>query len=218
MKCVIFDLDGTLLYTLEDLWISVNFALDKLGYNKRALDEVRNFVGNGVKKLIERSLPQGVDEKEISDCLEIFKEHYSKNSTKNTRPYDGVIEILQYLRSKNVYTAVNSNKFDAAVKDLCDKYFKDLILFSVGESPNCAKKPSPEGVYKILEQFNISKKDAIYIGDSLVDINTAKNAQIQSISVCWGYCDKELLIEQGAFVVSTKEELKFKLDEFINKS
>lgn len=216
MKCIIFDLDGTLLYTLEDLQESVNFALKHFGYKERTLDEVRNFVGNGVKKLVERSLPQDATEEQILDCLNVFKQHYGKNSSKNTRPYDGVVELLKYLKSKNAAVALNSNKYDAAVKDLCVKYFGDLVLYSVGESRDCPKKPSPEGVYKILNHFNISKKDAIYVGDSLIDINTAKNAQISSISVCWGYCDKDKLKEQGALIVSNTRELQKELDKFLD--
>lgn len=210
MACVIFDLDGTLLYTLEDLYLSTNYALNELSFPARSLNEVRTFVGNGVRKLIERALPAGCDEKTINRCLEIFKDYYSKNSNTHTRPYEGVLEVLNYLKNNNIKAAVNSNKYDAAVKKLCKRYFDDLISLSLGEGPNCARKPSPEGVYKILETLNCKKDKALYVGDSLTDIQTAKNAGIKCISVSWGYCDKDTLKSHNHIVADNAKEL---LDE-----
>lgn len=208
MKCVIFDLDGTLLYTLEDLCIATNYALEQVGRDKRSLDEVRNFVGNGVAKLIERAMGENSSQEEIQKCLEIFKEYYSKNAQKNTRPYDGIIELLKYLKKTGIKIALNSNKYDAAVKSLSRKYFDDLVEIALGESNNCPKKPDPTGVEKILKYFNCNKDSAIYIGDSLVDIQTAKNAKIPCISVSWGYCNKDKLLLNNKIVVDNTQELK----------
>lgn len=208
MKCVIFDLDGTLLYTLEDLYIATNYALEQVGRDKRSLDEVRNFVGNGVAKLIERAMGENSSQEEIQKCLEIFKEYYSKNAQKNTRPYDGIIELLKYLKKSGIKIALNSNKYDAAVKSLSSRYFDDLVEIALGESNNCPKKPDPTGVEKILKYFNCNKDNAIYIGDSLVDIQTAKNAKIPCISVSWGYCNKDRLLLNNKIVVDNTQELK----------
>ena len=208
MKCVIFDLDGTLLYTLEDLYIATNYALEQVGRDKRSLDEVRNFVGNGVAKLIERAMGENSSQEEVQKCLEIFKEYYSKNAQKNTRPYDGIIELLKYLKKSGIKIALNSNKYDAAVKSLSHKYFDDLVEIALGESNNCPKKPDPTGVEKILKYFNCDKDNAIYIGDSLVDIQTAKNAKIPCISVSWGYCNKDKLLLNNKIVVDNTQELK----------
>ena len=208
MKCVIFDLDGTLLYTLEDLYIATNYALEQVGRDKRSLDEVRNFVGNGVAKLIERAMGKNSSQEEVQKCLEIFKEYYSKNAQKNTRPYDGIIELLKYLKKSGIKIALNSNKYDAAVKSLSHKYFDDLVEIALGESNNCPKKPDPTGVEKILKYFNCNKDSAIYIGDSLVDIQTAKNAKIPCISVSWGYCNKDKLLLNNKIVVDNTQELK----------
>lgn len=215
MICTIFDLDGTLLYTLEDLWISTNFALGAMGYKKRTLEEVKTFVGNGVKKLIERSLPENTSEDEVQKCLNIFREHYSKNANKHTRPYDGIIELLKYLKKNNVKIAVNSNKYDAAVKKLCREYFCELIDIAVGEMPSCPKKPSPEGVNKILKYFDCDLYHAVYIGDSLVDLQTAKNAGIECISVSWGYCPREELLRHKAKIADNSGQLLALLDEFV---
>ena len=126
-KIIIFDLDGTLLNTLEDLTDSTNFALKSLGYSERSVEDVRNFVGNGVAKLIERAIPQGIDNPDFEKCLNLFKENYSKNMYNKTAPYEGIIEMLKTLKDNGCKIAVVSNKFDAAVKELCKKYFPDLI-------------------------------------------------------------------------------------------
>lgn len=217
MICVIFDLDGTLLYTLEDLWLSTNYALKSLGYNERTLEEVRGFVGNGVKKLIERSLPDNTDEAAVNECLEIFRCHYSKNSNTHTRPYEGILDVLKYLKKEGVVSAVNSNKYDAAVKKLCGEYFGDYIKIALGESQSCPRKPSPEAVNRILDTVCCKKSNAVYVGDSLVDIMTAKNAGLPCISVSWGYCAQEKLVENSAGIVHTPSELLAKLEAFVKK-
>lgn len=197
-KAVIFDLDGTLLNTLEDLRESTNFTLEKFGYPKRSKDEIRNFVGNGVRKLIQRAF----EKEDIEEELEVFKTHYGKNMYNHTAPYDGIIETLNDLKSMGVKTGVVSNKFDKAVKELCEKYFPNLIDIAIGQSSDIPKKPAPDGVFKALKFLNENENSAIYIGDSDVDIMTAKNSNLPCIGVTWGFRDKESL--NGANFVINK--------------
>lgn len=207
-KAAIFDLDGTLLYTLEDLTDSTNFALAKYDYPVCTLEQIRSYVGNGVYKLIERALPDGAQNPDFFVCLETFKNHYKQNMYNKTRPYDGVIKMLKELKSKNIKTAVVSNKFDAAVKELCRNYFGELIDIAVGESENVQKKPAPDGVLKVVKEFGLSSKECVYTGDSEVDIQTAKNAEMDCISVDWGYKNRDFLISNGALlIVSDIKEL-----------
>ena len=153
-KAVIFDLDGTLLYTLENLYESTNYALVQFNYPTRTIEEVRTFVGNGVSKLIERAIPEGLDNPNFEECLQIFKEHYSKTMYEKTRPYDGVVKMLTTLKQNGIICAVVSNKFDSAVKELCAHYFGDLIQAAAGECGDVRKKPCPDGVLKIIKQLD----------------------------------------------------------------
>lgn len=202
-KIVIFDLDGTLINTLEDLKDSTNYALCSLNYPKKTIDEICQFVGNGVAKLIERAIPDGIENPNFEKCLAVFKNHYSKNMYNKTAPYNRIIEMLTTLKQKGYMTAVVSNKFDKAVKELCNKYFSGLIDFAAGENEACGirKKPAPDTVLKVLEKFNLKNKDAIYIGDSDVDIMTAKNSKMPCISVTWGFRNREFLIKHGAEII-----------------
>lgn len=207
-ELVIFDLDGTLLNTLEDLADSTNYALKTFNYPTRTIDEVRNFVGNGVAKLIERAIPDGLYNPNYKKCLELFKNNYKANMNNKTAPYSGIMELLEELKKMNVKTAVVSNKFDEAVRDLCCKYFNGLIDFSTGENESAGirKKPAPDTVLKVLENFNIEKEHAIYVGDSEVDIQTAKNAELECISVLWGFKNKEFLQNNGAKILISKPD------------
>ena len=189
IKAVIFDLDGTLLNTLEDLWISTNFTLSQFGYPVRTLEEVRMFVGNGVRKLIERAVPENCEN--VEECLAVFKKHYAENMYNHTAPYNSVEKILKELQGQGVKTGVVSNKFDLAVKKLCEKYFGDLIDIAVGQCDDVPSKPSPNGVLKALKELN--EKTALYVGDSEVDVQTAKNANLPCIGVTWGFRDRENL-------------------------
>lgn len=204
IKLVIFDLDGTLLNTLEDLADSTNFALSEFDYPTRTIDEIRNFVGNGVAKLIERAIPNGKDNPNYENCLTVFKEHYSKNKYNKTSPYNGIIELLEELKNTNYKIAVVSNKFDMAVKELCKKYFPNLIDIAIGENEagGIKKKPAPDTVLQALSILNIKPENSIYVGDSDVDIMTAKNSNMPCISVTWGFRDKEFLIEHGAKIIN----------------
>lgn len=202
-KTVIFDLDGTLLNTLDDLADSTNYALSKFGYPTRTIEEVRQFVGNGVAKLIERAIPEGKNNPNFEKCLSIFKENYAQNMYNKTAPYNGIIEMLSNLKSKGIKIAVVSNKFDLAVKELCKKYFEGFIDFAAGENEaqGIKKKPAPDTVISVLNEFNFAPKDAVYVGDSDVDIMTAKNSKMPCISVTWGFRDKKFLLENGATIL-----------------
>lgn len=201
-KAIIFDLDGTLLNTLEDLWISTNFALKQFNYPERTIEEVRTFIGNGVRKLIERAVPENCEN--IEECLAVFKKHYAENMYNHTAPFNGIEEILKELHKQEVKTAVVSNKFDPAVKKLCKKYFGDLIDIAIGQFDDVPPKPAPNGVLKALKELNISAPTlthkggkscsyALYVGDSDVDVQTAKNANLPCIGVTWGFRDRENL-------------------------
>lgn len=202
-KTVIFDLDGTLLNTLDDLADSTNYALSKFGYPTRTIDEVRQFVGNGVAKLIERAIPEGKNNPNFEKCLAIFKENYAQNMYNKTAPYNGIIEMLSNLKSKGIKIAVVSNKFDLAVKELCKKYFEGFIDFAAGENEaqGIKKKPAPDTVISVLNEFNFASEDAVYVGDSDVDIMTAENSKMSCISVTWGFRDEKFLLENGATIL-----------------
>ncbi len=195
-KALIFDMDGTILYTIEDLADSVNFALKKCNLPTRTLEEVTNFVGNGILKLIERAV--GEKQELVQECFEIFKEHYKNNSTNKTCAYKNSFEILSKLKEKGLKLAVLSNKIDSEVKKLSKIYFKDIFDISMGESPNFPKKPNPAALNEIIKKFNVKKEECLFIGDSEVDIETAKNANINCLSVTWGYKTKEFLIQNQA--------------------
>lgn len=204
----IFDLDGTLLDTLDDLAGSVNYALEECGYPTRNVDEVRRFVGNGVEKLIELSVPEKTSKDNTAKCLSVFTNHYKENMRNHTRPYDGIMDLLEKLKAKNIKIAVVSNKMDEAVKLLCKKEFRDLFQLAIGSSEGIAKKPAPDTVLEALRLLKSKKEETLYIGDSDVDIETAKNANLTSVGVTWGFRDRELLKSKGAdYIIDKPEEL-----------
>ena len=199
-KIVIFDLDGTLLNTLIDLTNSTNFALQSFGYPQKTVEQVRDYVGNGVVKLIERAIPDGLANPDFENCLNLFKQDYKKNMYKNVRVYDGISGLLAALKNMDIKISVVSNKFDLAVKDLCNKLFPDLIDAAYGENEaeGIKKKPSPDMVLKVMNSFSLTKEECLYVGDSEVDIETAYNAGIDCVSVTWGFKSIEFLKEHGA--------------------
>ena len=196
-KTYIFDLDGTLLSTLNDLAASTNYALRWAGMPERTIEEVRMFVGNGIKLLMERAIPEGVNNPKFEETYAKFREHYMEHNLDTTRPYDGVPELLHELKRRGKHLAIVSNKFYAATQDLAKHFFPDTIEVAIGERENIRKKPAPDTVLEALRQLNVSKEDAVYIGDSDVDIMTAKNCGLPCISVLWGFRDKDFLIEHG---------------------
>ncbi len=211
-KTAVFDLDGTLLDTLEDLYLAVNLALTRHSLPCRIRDEVRAFVGNGVEMLIRRAVPSTTDETIILAVLADFKAIYADICEEHTAPYAGIIDLLQALRERGVRIAVVSNKFDAAVKQLCARYFGDLVEVAVGERRDVRKKPAPDTVYEALQGLGATvpggANGAVYIGDSDVDIETARNCGMPCVSVTWGFRDEAFLAEHGATtLVHTPEEL-----------
>ena len=204
----VFDLDGTLLDTLQDLADSTNYALAVNGLPGRTVDEVRRFVGNGVGKLIARAVPEGTPEALTAKCLSDFRAHYFLNMENKTAPYPGVMEMLDRLGKAGFHLAIVSNKFDSAVKGLCQTYFGDLIPVAIGESEGVERKPAPDTVFRALAELGVSPEGAVYIGDSDVDIQTAHNSGLPCISVSWGFRDEAFLTEHGATTIAaTREEL-----------
>jgi phosphoglycolate phosphatase len=207
-QTAVFDLDGTLLDTLEDLYLATNTALESHSLPRRSRDEVRLFVGNGVEMLIRRAVPAGTDEETTLAVLADFKTTYAAICEDHTRPYDGILDMLTALREKGIRVAVVSNKFDAATKQLCQKYFGDLVEVAIGERAGVRKKPAPDTVYEALKELGVTAEGAVYIGDSDVDIETARNCGMPCISVTWGLRDEDFLLQSGAkILVNTPESL-----------
>lgn len=205
-KLAIFDLDGTILNTLDDLADSLNFALKSSGFPERSVDEVRGFVGNGIRKLIERGVPAEADIAAVDKVHSDFTAHYKVHCADKTRPYDGITELLVKLRKSGCLTAVVSNKADYGVQELCADYFPGMFDFTVGEREGIRKKPAPDSVKEVLRTLGVSNKEAVYIGDSDVDIETAKNAEMDCIGVEWGFRGREFLETHGAKVIAAKTE------------
>ena len=205
MTAILFDLDGTLLNTLDDLADATNAALAHFGCPGRTTDEVRQFVGNGAERLIRLALPGNADDPAVSDVLAYFKDYYAAHSQVKTRPYDGIPEALIEVQTE-FPVAIVSNKPDNAVKILCSQYFGNV--FALGESSACPRKPAPDMVHKAMEAIGADR--CIYVGDSEVDVLTAKNAGVPCLSVLWGFRDKEVLVEAGAdnFCENPKDLLK----------
>lgn len=204
----IFDLDGTLLSTLNDLAASTNYALRTHHMPERTLDEVRQFVGNGVKKLMERAIPGGTNNPDFDNTYATFRQHYMQHNLDTTKPYPGIMEMLQQLHNEGKNVAVVSNKFYAATRNLCRHFFAHLVPVAIGEREDIRKKPAPDTVLEALRQMGVSSKGAVYIGDSDVDVMTAQNSGIPCISVLWGFRDKEFLLQHGATTfISSPQEL-----------
>ena len=209
-ETIIFDLDGTLLDTLGDLAASVNYALQVHHMPTHSIDDVRRFVGNGVRLLMERAVPDGAANPQFEETFATFRQHYMEHSLDTTRPYDGILEILSALRHRGYRTAVVSNKFYAATQELCRHFFADSIEVAIGEqeAEGIRKKPAPDTVNEALRQLGVSRERAVYVGDSDVDIATAKASGMPCISVLWGFRDRQFLLEHGATTfISHPQEL-----------
>jgi len=196
-KAVVFDLDGSLLDTLEDLADAVNHILKKYGYPERSVLEIRRFLGSGAAHLIEHSLPVKLGEEDFNSILEDYKEYYKAHSTIKTRPYDGVLQVLENLKKHGIYTAVVSNKPDSSAKKLCERYFGELIDFSVGDRADICRKPSADPVKMALSSLECEK--AVFVGDSEIDVETANNSELPCISLTWGFRDRDFLEDKGAY-------------------
>lgn len=202
----VFDLDGTLLETLKDLAASTNFALRQYDMPEHSIEDVRMFVGNGVKKLMERAIPNGLDNPKFEEVYATFRQHYLNHNLDTTKPYDGIPELLRELKGRGKKLAIVSNKFYAATQDLARHFFPDTIEVAIGERENIKKKPAPDTVVEALRQLGVSKEGAVYIGDSDVDIMTARNSGLPCASVLWGFRDKEFLLEHGATFFAEKPD------------
>lgn len=199
----VFDLDGTILDTLDDLTDSTNAVLERYHLPSRSRDEVRRFVGNGIHKLIERAVQPETDSETAENIYRDFLPWYCAHCAVKTRPYAGIPELLRQLRKMGMKTAVVSNKADPTVRTLCEQYFPGLFHVAFGERPGIARKPSPDAVLEVLRDLRIPKEQAVYIGDSDVDIRTAENAGLDVISVDWGFRDREFLLKNGARVIAS---------------
>lgn len=205
---LIFDLDGTLLYTLEDLHDAANYVLGKNGYPLNTLDDTRHFVGNGLKMLIKRSLRRDVTPEVLERLFQELRDYYTKHCQMKTRPYDGIMEALEYFQKLGYKMAIVSNKNDAAVKELNAYYFEKYISVAIGEREGIQRKPAPDTVFAALKQLGSSKDNALYIGDSEVDYETARNAGMDCMLVSWGFRDRSILEQlKPEFLMDKPEEM-----------
>lgn len=208
ISTIVFDLDGTLLNTLEDLADSTNYALRQYGFAERTLEEIRAFVGNGVRKLIERALPEGAENPLFNSVFSCFKSYYVDHCMEKTGLYAGIPEMLHELKSAGYHMAIVSNKLQSGVDELYEHYFSDTVEVAVGERPELNRKPAPDMVLLALEKLGVSTDEAVYVGDSDVDVATARNSGLSCISVLWGFRDKEFLVQHGAHCFAqTPEEI-----------
>ncbi len=212
---VIFDLDGTLLDTLEDLALSVNYCMERFGGPHFAREEVREMVGNGIYVLMEKALPGGREHPRYTECMKAFAPYYQSHMMDHTAPFSGIMELLANLKAKGYKLAIVSNKFDAAVKELNQRFFAERICVAIGEAEDkgVRKKPAPDTVFQAMEELGSAPEDCLYVGDSDVDIETAKNAGIPCVCVTWGFKTADFLQEHGAqTVVDTMKELESAID------
>lgn len=195
---VIFDMDGTILDTIEDLKDSTNYALRENGMPERSLDEIKSFVGNGIRRLMEQAVATGSTEEEIDKVHATFTEYYKVHCADKTCAYPGIKELITELRSMGVKTAVVSNKADYGVQSLCVDYFDGLFDYAVGEREGVRRKPYPDSVNDVLNKLNVSREKAVYVGDSEVDFATGQNAKMDVIMVSWGFRTVEAIKALGA--------------------
>ena len=209
IKAVIWDLDGTLLNTLDDLAASVNAALAMNGMPLRSTQEVCAFVGNGIRKLMMRAVPDGEANPAFDKALEDFTRHYGAHSRDRTRPYDGILEMLDKLSAAGVKHAIVSNKIDFAVKALSRAYFGERMCAAIGDDPSRAKKPAPDSVFAAMREMGVTAQETVYVGDSDVDVLTARNAGVPCVAVLWGFRDEACLRAAGAErLARTPDELR----------
>lgn len=208
VKALLFDLDGTILDTLDDLCDSVNYALSAHGHPTRTKREIRAILGNGVINLITRSLPEGVSNEQFEECLATYKEHYEINKTNKTAPYKGIPEALSALRADGYKIAIVSNKHDEAAQGLYNLFFSELADFAIGNTAEIPKKPEPDMVFAAAKKLGVSLDEIVFVGDSEVDFQTAKNAGVPCISVTWGFRDEDVLRKAGAdCIINSPDEL-----------
>lgn len=205
---LIFDLDGTLLDTAQDLHIALNYALKTHNLQPTTIKQTISYLGNGIDELVAKAIKDGKQNPIYPQTFATFKSYYEQHLNDYTAPYDGIIELLTKLKQKNYKLGIISNKFDPAVQELHNKFFKNLIDLSLGTSDTIAKKPSPNGIFTLIDKLNAKNEQNYFIGDSEVDIETASNANIPCISVSWGFKDKNFLQSHNAkIIIDTPQEL-----------
>ncbi len=198
INTVIFDMDGTVLNTLDDLTDAVNYVFSQFDLPPRSQEEYRKFFGNGIGYAMKCAAPEGTPDSLFDKMIPVFREYYDKHCLDKTRPYDGILELMRSLKAKGYKMAIVSNKIDSAVKELNDRFFSDYVSVAIGEKANVRRKPAPDTVIAALKELHSERSEAVYIGDSEVDLQTARNAGLPCIAVLWGFRDKGLLIENGA--------------------
>ncbi len=203
---IIWDMDGTLLDTLDDLTDSVNFALAAFSQPLRTREEIRAFIGNGVARLLELSVAGGRENPQFTEIFSVFQNRYDRSCNEKTRPYAGLDTLLAELNRRGFRMAIVSNKVDSALKELAELYFKGLMEQVLGDTEGARRKPHPDKLLKVLETMDVAKDRAVYIGDTEVDLQTAENAGVDCICVGWGYRDRPALLEAGAKLIIDKPE------------
>lgn len=208
IKAILFDLDGTLLNTLDDIKNSVNYMLKKHGFKERTLDEIRSFVGDGAKQMIERSIGFTEPKEQVLECLSTYEAHYEIHKADLTKPYDGVYDLLNQLKEKDIRLAVVSNKPMPQVIPLIEGLFPGYFEVILGETSELKRKPSPEMLFYAIEALKLSKEDVLFVGDSDVDMQTAINANVDAIAVSWGFRDETVLKKyQPKYIVNHPKEI-----------
>ena len=209
-KIAIFDLDGTLLNTIDDLANACNYALKEFSFPIHEVNKYKIFVGNGIYKLVERAVPNDKRDKEtVLKVLGLFTDYYNKHMMDVTKPYEGIIELLDEIKRRNIKLAVVSNKKHEFTLEIVKKYFGNKFDMVIGHRENYKEKPDPTSVLEVLEEFSIEKSNCIYVGDSNIDIITANNAGVKSVGVTWGFRDEEELSKEGAtYIVNNIKELR----------
>lgn len=203
-ETILFDMDGTILDTLDDLTGSCNYAMRQMGYPEHTRDEVRTFINNGARRLVGAAMPANTTEADLDKTLEIFQAHYREHLAEKTQPYPGILELLDTLNQRGIVCAVVSNKFDVAVKKLSKQYFGDRLAVSVGEheAEGIRRKPWPDTVFEALRILGKPTETALYVGDTDVDLATARNAGLPCLSVSWGFKSRSFLEDAGAVVIA----------------
>ena len=204
INTVIFDMDGTVLNTLEDLTDAVNHVFSQFDLPPRTIDEYRKFFGNGIGYAMKCAAPAGTPDELIDKMVPVFREYYDKHCLDKTKPYDGILELMKSLKARGYKMAIVSNKIDSAVKELNDRFFSECVFVAIGEKPNVRRKPAPDTVIAALKELHSDRSEAVYVGDSEVDLQTARNSGLPCIAVLWGFRDRDHLTENGAVSFAAK--------------
>ena len=211
IKTIVFDMDGTVLNTIDDLTVSMNYVLDKFNMPGHTMEEYRMFFGNGIEFALRKSVPEDTPSDVIKEMISVFKEHYDIHCLDNTKPYDGILSLMNELKQQGYKMAIVSNKIDSAVKELNEKFFSGVVDVAIGEKPGIKRKPAPDTVLEALKELKSNINEAVYVGDSEVDFATAQNSGLPCISVLWGFRDRKYLEDIGADTFAEKPEDIIKL-------